>query len=473
MCFDISLLLTSWPSMRFKEFSISLSLGGVIRTSTRMILGVPISLLRTVAEILRQTHPKPPPEISFDPLIHSNSRDAGILLKELKKSMEEGSGRKAQGCLAGLEESSMPSTTTTQNQEDASRLSASVMQLDSDKHETQLATTQRTEFTESQNDTPSSAIRQMLTVSVMLLAGSDRPRGLLSRFLGSDKSPAQKGSTDRVSDETPRGSRGSPPPGKGKGTVSVQNGLEYRDSLHEVHLCACIFCLKERELKWQLFLLRERQEAMFSNPSVRENCAQSQLLLPELQGTQYCSGSALQRIGDNLDNDFCQRQYYTSTSPIALGLSHLQAASRVQSQLQKDPQNPSIHRFMAFITFQFIIFLHYLYPWAKAFAGGAIAIERRHRLRERLVNQTCVLLHWVWRVLIVGALGWILADPDTGRSGYRHNQRMPEKEGARGDRDEGTVSVKRWIRKCVVEVIGGVCEGVEGGVKLWCEAAEQ
>jgi len=375
--------------------------------------------------------------------------------------MEEGSDSKKQSCLAGLAGSIVASATAVRNQEDASRLPASVIQLDSDEHGVQSAATQR-KFTESQDNIPSSAIRQLSTISAMLLAGSGRPRGLLSRLLGSDKPPAQKSYTDRASDETPKGSRGSPPPGKGKGEASVQNGPEYGDPLYEMQLCACVFCLKERELKWQLFLLRERQEA------------QPQLLSPELKGTQYCS--ALPRIGNNLDNDFCQRQYYTSTPPTPPGIPNLQGASRAQSHLRKDPQNPSIHRFMAFITFQFMILLHYLYPRAKALAEDVIATERRYRLRERLINQTCVLLHWIWRVLILGALGWILADPDTGRSEYGHNQPLKgisEKEGARSGTDEGGVIVKRWIRKSVAEIIGGVCEGVEGGVKVWCGAAEQ
>ncbi|RPB20603.1 hypothetical protein L211DRAFT_892993 [Terfezia boudieri ATCC MYA-4762] len=417
----------------------------------------PIFSLRAAADIL---HSKPSPAINLDPtvnfdaLIHNNSRDGETPLKEYTKGIEEGTSRKKQGCMVGLKGAS---TTAVRNQED---VPASVMQFESEEHGVQLAATQKMEFTESQDDILSSAIRQMSTTSVMLLARSDRPRGLLSRLLGSDKPPAQKGYTDVASDERPRGSRGSSPPGEGTGGTSVQNSPECGDLLHRMQLCTCTFCLKERELKWQLFLLRERQEAMISNnPSIQENCAQPHL---------YCS--AVQRVENNLNNEFCRRQYYTSTPPTAPGLPNLQATSRAQSHSQKDPQSPSIHRFMAFITFQFMILLHYLYPRAKAYAEDVIATERRYRLRERLVNQTCVLLHWVWRVLIIGALRWILADPDTGRSGYGQNQ---PQEGARSRRDEGAVIVKRWIKKSVAEIIGGVCEGVEGGVKVWCGAAAE
>jgi len=452
----------SLPSVAFEASAIPLSLKGIARTSTGMILGVPMFLLRAAAEVLRQMHSKPSPMISdhdFDPLIHNDSKDMQTLLKEVNKSMEGDSGRKRQDYLTGLEENLVAASSAVQNQGDAPQLPAPVMQLDSDEHGAQSSTT---EFTES-HDIPPSAIRQMLTISVMFLARSDRPRSLLSRLLGY---------MDRASSETSRGSRGSSPPEKDKGKAAVQNGLEYGDSLSEVHLCTCIFCLKERELKWQLFLLREQQKAMISSHSpAAEKCAQSQLLSPELQGTQYCS--TLPLIRDSPDNSFCQRQYSIAPPPTAIGL---QTASRSQSQLQKDPQNLSIHRLIAFITFRFMILLHYLYPWAKAFAEDVIAIEHRHRLRERLVNQTCVLLHWVWRVLIVGALGWILADPDTGRSEYGHNQPskgIPGKEGARSGRDEGAVVVKRWIKKSVAEIIGGICEGVEGGVNVWCGTAEQ
>ncbi|KAF8421462.1 hypothetical protein EV426DRAFT_609318 [Tirmania nivea] len=389
--------------------------------------------------------------------------------------MEEASDKKRQGCLTGLKGGNMASATTARNQGDAYRLPASVLQLNPDEHGAQSAATQRMELTESQDDIPSSTIRQMLTISVMLLAGSGRPRGLLSRLLGSDKLPAQKGDKgyiDRARDEMSMGSRGPSPPRKGK-AKAVQNSPEYGDSLCEMHLCACILCLKERELKWQLFLLRE-QEAMISNSLVQENCVQPQLVSPELQGRQYCS--SFPRIGSNLDNDFCQRQYCTSTPPTALGFPNSQAESRAQSHLRKGPQNPSIHRFMAFITFQFMILLHYLYPWAKALAEDVIATGRRHRLWERLGNQTCILLHWIWRVLIIGAFGWILENPDTEGSGYRHNQPsrgILEKERARSGRDETTVVVRRWIKKGIAEIIDGVCEGVEGGVKVWCGAAEQ
>lgn len=469
--FDTTRLLASK-----KPDSTSFSLGRTVRASTGIMLGVPILLLRAAAEMLRRTS-SPPLTTRSDhdsgPPVHDDSGDAKAALQRSNGKTKQDPDQKSPICLQGFAESTVVSTRCQDGIPDASRAPTSIMQLNLDEDGTQSTATRTSAgLTNSQIHSPYSTIRQMSSMSFMLLAGSDRPRAILSKLFGSNKSSilaGDKGDTDEASSEKPSRSRSIGKEDASKKIVSQTDSV-YGGQLREMKLCTCIFCLKERELKWQLFLLREQQEATVSSQHfpVRESYGQPQFLSPG--GESHCS--YFPRISQRFDSNPCHHQSYTSAAPVSPGLPYVQAGPRLQSHSRQEPPNSSVHQFTAFITFHFIIFLQYLYPRAKAFAQGVTAIDQRYRLRERAANYTCAVIDWTWRVLIVGALGGMIAD-----LGERctHSQCTVENgaPGKAGCGVDGALIVKRWIKTSVAEIIAGVCEGVEGGVKVWCGGAKE
>src|SRR5258705_8650722 len=107
-----------------------------------------------------------------------------------------------------------------------------------------------------------------------------------------------------------------------------------------------------------------------------------------------------------------------------------------------------MHRLAALITIQLILFLHYIYPRARALLRALMAIGRKHRVRERLINHICLFLGWFWRVAMLGALGWIVADGKRDDSEEIRVKKSP-REGAKKENNREAAKVKGWLSVCV------------------------
>ena len=81
------------------------------------------------------------------------------------------------------------------------------------------------------------------------------------------------------------------------------------------------------------------------------------------------------------------------------------------------------------------------------------------------MNRVYIIIAWVWRVVILGIFGFCFG-ATVGDQEKDCNK--AEEEPQRARENEGAIMVKRWVKRSMAELVGGLCEGVEGGVNVWC-----
>ena len=295
-------------------------------------------------------------------------------------------------------------------------------------------------------------------------------------------------------------------------------------------------CCRERELQWKLCLVKEQQlrqllqqmrkgngdddreekegekerVAAISYPSRWQQCTQipeggcRQLLLQlysndatdpldtsssspyRSSGVLPCPNYSFGGLGctSSTSSCPCHESPYPILEPRNNHRLHKQTKHR---QTKHRPPPSFLYSLMAFLAFHFILFLNYIYPHAKASIQGLFALERRLKAREQATGLLCGAMTWWWQV---ACTCWGIAGGDRGGRGRGTFGEKGEKGGVAGGGGRGTqahkgkqsakemreeehdVFVGQWVWWGVAEVVGGLCKGFEGGLKVWCETDE-
>lgn len=147
---------------------------------------------------------------------------------------------------------------------------------------------------------------------------------------------------------------------------------------------------------------------------------------------------------------FQQRQMYLlwlqGQHPMQLQQHHHPAicASCQRPPLPARPVKPLLHRLTAAAVLRCFTVALVVYPYVKALLLTVYAWERRNRVCEWVLTGILVLAGRMWVCLM-----WLF---DTG--------------GVRSEVDEQRV--RKWIMKVSKEVLGGVIDGMQMGVGVWC-----